>query len=88
MLKYTENIEPATADVTIILGRDISRGKFSKRQRGQLAIEVIEGRAIITDLSTKQIAGVFGVRARYLRAFLKGSRWRDGLLDTQLKLDS
>jgi hypothetical protein len=87
MLKYTQKIEPATSDVTIIRGRDISPAKLSKRERGQLAIEVIEGRAIITDLSKKQIARVFGVPASYFHALLDGSRSRDDLLDTVLKLD-
>jgi hypothetical protein len=87
MLQYLKSDELATEDVTIIRGRDISRGKFTKRQRGQLTVEVIEGRAIITDLSKKQLARVFGVRASYFRAFLKGSHFRDDLLDTELKLD-
>jgi hypothetical protein len=65
MLKYIEKIEPATADATIICGRDISRSTFLERQRDQLAIDVIEGRAIITDLSKKQIARVFCVPASY-----------------------
>ena len=86
MLQYLKSDELATEDVTIIRGRDISLGKFTKRQRGQLAVEVIEGRAIITGLSKKQLARVFGVRASYFRAFLKGSHCRDDLLDTELKL--
>ena len=60
--KYIEKVEPATDDVTVIRGCDISRGKFSKRQRGQLAIEVIEGRAIITGLSKRQLAQLSGCR--------------------------
>jgi hypothetical protein len=45
MLKYVEKVEPATDDVTVIRGCDISRGKFSKRQRGQLAIRCGERRS-------------------------------------------
>jgi hypothetical protein len=88
MHQYNGSGEFATADVTTIRGRHISRGKFSKRRRGQLAIEVIEGRAILTDLSKKQIARMFGVPASYFRALLDGSHCRDDLLDTELKLDS
>jgi hypothetical protein len=88
MLQYLKNSEIANPDITIIRGCDISGGKFSKRQRGQLAIEVIDGRAIITDLNKKQLARVFGLPARYFRALLDGSHHRDDLLDTELKLDS
>jgi hypothetical protein len=67
MLEYTEKIEPATSDVTITRGRDISHANLSKRERSQLAIEVIEGRAIITNLTKTQIARLFGVPADCIR---------------------
>jgi hypothetical protein len=67
MLQYLKSNALATSEVTINRGRDISRAKFSKRKRGQPAIEVIKGRAIISDLTKKQIARVFGA-ADYVRA--------------------
>lgn len=87
MIQYLKNNEIATEDVITIRGCDITCRKFSKRQRGQLAIEVIEGRAMITDLSKKQLAGLFGLPPDYFRGILHGTRHRDGLLDTTLELD-
>jgi hypothetical protein len=84
---YLKSTEVATDDVTIIRGRDISRVKFSKRELGQLALEVMAGRAIVNGLSIKQIARMFGLRASYLRTLLDGLHHQHDLLDTMLKLD-
>jgi hypothetical protein len=86
-MMYLKSSDVATDDIPIIHGHNISCRKFSKRQRGQLAIEVIKGRATATGLSTRQIARVFSVPPSYLRAMLDGLHYRDDLLDTVLKLD-
>jgi hypothetical protein len=86
MLQYTKSSEPATFDGTIMRGRDILRAMRSKRRRAQLAIDVIEDRATIADLTKKQIARALGVPVGYVRALRNVSgRRRTGLVEAWLQ---
>ena len=64
---------PSTA-TQHVSGQYLARNRLDKRARARLAAEIIAGRTVIADLTTKQVATLCGVSVPYITEARKPDR--------------
>jgi hypothetical protein len=65
MLNYTSK-SFATSPPRTIRGQFLAKNRWSKRDRAQLAADILAGRAMVIDLTAKQLAGLCRVSLPYI----------------------
>jgi hypothetical protein len=79
MLDYTD--KPfTTSPPCLVTGQYLARNRLSKRDRAQLAAEILAGRARVGDLTTKQVAALCRVSLPYIAEAREGDRTAARLL--------
>jgi hypothetical protein len=67
MLNYSPKSFPASP-ARVLSGQYLSKNRLGKRARARLAADVLAGKAVITDLTIKQLSAVCRVSTPYIRA--------------------
>jgi hypothetical protein len=65
---YRPATAPTATAVRRVTGQHLAKVRLSKRDRAQLAADVLAGRVVITDFTIKQLAMLCRVSARYVSA--------------------